>query len=119
MFRVAFILLALGSGPTLAGSKYYSASITQVFVDDARFGGCMAKVSPSPKVYLDGCKDNYVTFSCDGTHNSKSAGNTKYSAAQLALVTNTKVNIDVIDGKKISGYCFVRRIDNTQTPNPE
>lgn len=81
-------------------------------VADDRFGGCMVALSVSPSEEgLDCPTTKWVTFSCTGTHTSKSNALRMYDSAQLAFVTGRKVRVDVDDTKKHNGHCFVSRID--------
>ncbi|MCY3818984.1 MAG: hypothetical protein OXH52_06410 [Gammaproteobacteria bacterium] len=81
-------------------------------VADDRFGGCMVALSVSPSEEgLDCPMSKWVTFSCAGTHTSKSNALRMYDSAQLAFVTGRKVRVWVDDAKKHNGHCFVSRID--------
>lgn len=81
-------------------------------VADDRFGGCMVALSVSPSEEgLDCPTSKWVTFSCTGTHTSKSNALRMYDSAQLAFVTGREVRVWVDDTKKHNGHCFVSRID--------
>ena len=80
-------------------------------VADDRFGGCMVALSVSPSEEGLDCQSNWVTFSCDGTHTSKSKALRMYDSAQLAFVTGLTVKVWVDDTKKHNGHCFANRID--------
>ena len=81
-------------------------------VADERFGGCMVALSVSPSEEgLDCPTSKWVTFSCTGTHTSKSNALRMYDSAQLAFVTGRTVRVWVDDTKKENGHCFVNRID--------
>lgn len=98
----------------LSATATYTTSVTRVLTDSENYGGCMAMVSPGPEAPALGlsCLGSWVTFSCDGTFNSKSIGNSKLSAAQLGLVTGVDIIVGVDDTKKHNGYCFATRVDN-------
>ena len=96
-----------------AQSSPWTATVSDLITDSEAFGGCMAKVSPAPSAQAGvSCGTDWVSFSCDGTFNSKSQGATKFSAAQLAYVTGGNVKLVVQDQNKHNGHCFARRIDN-------
>ncbi|MEP6388491.1 MAG: hypothetical protein ABJ056_01095 [Halioglobus sp.] len=113
MLRPILALLAISFGSSaFAGNAYYSATVTKTLVDDVAYGSCMALVSPFPETKGLDCKAGWVSFSCSGDFNSKEIGYQKLEAAQLAMMTGTKVGIRVDDSKKHNGYCFAQRIDN-------
>ena len=108
----AFWILVSNSS-IAAQSSPWTATVTALITDSNAFGGCMAKVDPPPSDQGGvNCATDWVTFSCDGTFNSKSQGNSKYSAAQLAYVTGNGVKLVVQDQNKHNSHCFARRIDN-------
>ena len=81
-------------------------------VADERFGGCMVALSVSPSEEgLDCPTSKWVTFSCTGTHTSKSNALRMYDSAQLAFVTGRTVRVWVDDTKTHNGHCFANRID--------
>ena len=81
-------------------------------VADERFGGCMVALSVSPSDEgLDCPTSKWVTFSCSGTHTSKSNALRMYDSAQLAFVTGREVRVWVDDTRKHNGHCFVSRLD--------
>jgi hypothetical protein len=73
----------------------------------------MALTSPGPQSTGLACGINFVSFDCTGDFASRSQAQQKLSAAQLALVTGKQVRLVVDDSQTHNGYCFVRRIDNT------
>lgn len=96
----------------LAATDNWNATVDRILTDSENFGQCMAVTVPSAAERGLDCEAYWVTFSCDGTFNSKSVGTTKYSAAQLAYVTGGRINVTADDTKKHNGYCFAQRIDN-------
>ncbi|MDZ7781808.1 MAG: hypothetical protein U5K56_02295 [Halioglobus sp.] len=96
-----------------AATANWQAQVNQILLDDQFFGGCMAAVTPPPSEQLSAnCNTAWVTFSCDGTFNPRSTANAKLSAAQLAYVAGTPVQLTVTDSKKHNGHCFATRIQN-------
>lgn len=106
----ASVLLAV---PVQAATAEVVAEVRRTLtVADDRFGGCMVALSVSPSEEgLDCPTSKWVTFSCTGTHTSKSNALRMYDSAQLAFVTGREVRVWVDDTKKHNGHCFVSRID--------
>ena len=106
-------LLVLGAGGASAETAWISGVKVSVTLSDAgAFGNCMAHISKPVSDYISGCPGNgWVTFSCDGTYNSKDAGQRKFESAQLALALGYRVNLIVDNTKKHNGYCYAKRID--------
>jgi hypothetical protein len=102
--------------PSIAFAAGVYSKVTTILIDDVNFGGCMAALETPPSTSGLICKDPWVTFSCTGEFNSKSQAAIKVAAAQLALVTQTKLYVEIDDTKKHNGYCFARRVDNYRTP---
>lgn len=78
------------------------------------YGGCAAALSPTPGATVPGCAGRWVSFDCAGEVGSKSAGTTKFSAAQLGLVADKVVYVVVDPTTLFNGsHCYVERINNT------
>jgi hypothetical protein len=113
MWKVVLAAALLGFvGATAAGiSPVFSAKIEKVLVDKTNFGGCMAKLSVSPKDQSNvTCKDSWVSFGCTGEFWPKDVAARMLSMAQLALVTRIETELAVSDTEKYNGYCTVTRI---------
>lgn len=109
----SLMLLFFLTESSLAATAGKKVNVEAILLDDTAYGGCMAKVSPSPATYNGvSCAANYVTFSCTGEYNSKSISANKFAAAQLAYVTGNQLYIIVDDTKKHNGYCYAKRVDN-------
>ena len=106
------MIATFSSHGTLAATDNWNATVDRILTDSENFGQCMAVTTPSAADRGLDCAAYWVTFSCDGTFNSKSIGATKYSSAQLAYVTDGRINVTVDDTRKHNGYCFAQRIDN-------
>ena len=105
------VLLTMPAQATIEQVKDVEVRRT-LTVADERFGGCMVALSVSPSESgLDCPTSKWVTFSCTGTHTSKSNALRMYDSAQLAFVTGRTVLVWVDDTKKHNGHCFVDRID--------
>jgi len=110
MFLFCLVTLSV-TGGALAGTGIHRGKVTSTLTQEGVFGNCMALITPSPSQTLPSCRAGWVTFSCSGDFNSKSAGQTKFSQAQLGLVTGNGVVVVIDDTKTHNGYCFANRID--------
>ena len=109
---LGFLMLPLV--PSTAAVQSFQAKVTRTLsIADDRFGGCMVALSVAPSEEGLNCPAGrkWVTFSCTGTHTSKSSAMRMLDAAQLAFVTGKSVQVWVDDSKTHNGYCFVERID--------
>ena len=111
-----FLLMIIS--PTLWAEKgFITAHVTQILVaDEGLWGGCMAyldkKVATQSNIPLN-CPDNgWVTFSCDGTYNSKDIAYRKLDLAQKSEITGHLVSAFIDDTKKHNGYCYAWRFDS-------
>lgn len=112
LLAVGFLMLPLV--PSAAAIESFEATVTRTLsVADERFGGCMVALSVAPSDQGLDCPagQRWVTFSCSGTHTSKSSAMRMLDSAQLAFVTGRSVLVWVDDSKTHNGYCFVERID--------
>ena len=102
---------ALSSPLALAGSANICATIERVLVmANDSFGGCMALLSVDPQSVLPVCAKNWVTFSCTGTFTDPVRAYHMLDLAELALVFDKKVGLQVIDSSTHNGYCMVNSI---------
>lgn len=101
----------LAATVTHAAQDSWNASVEKTMVDGVNYGWCMAKVSPTAASRGLDCSGTWVTFSCEGRHNAKAVGNSKFDTARLALLQGSEVFLVVTDLKKHNGFCFVNRID--------
>ena len=111
---ILFSFMCVASG-SFGATAAYETKIRRVVVHDTNFGGCMAFVGRPPSDLGLDCNGNWVVLDCLGEEGSKTAGQAKFAAAQLSLVTNTKVYIQVTDDVHFNAnYCYGNRIDNIQ-----
>ena len=119
VFSITVLSCAISS--TALAASNVSLSVTSVLgllLDDrdldgdgqVDYGGCMARVTPGPESVAN-CGDGWVTFSCSGVLNSKSAGQRKYDLAQMAMVLNKGLFLKITDDQKHQGYCYGERVD--------
>lgn len=110
-------VVLLGS-PTFAASTVQSFNVTGIVLDATKYNGCLVKVSPGPETHFNACTAGFVTLGCDGAAGvAKSQAAQHLSAAQLALVSDTKVFMRVYDESPAgNAYCLADRVDNTKTP---
>ena len=108
---LGFLMLPLV--PTSAAVESFDATVMRTLaVADDRYGGCMVALSVSPADNNLNCPDSsWVTFSCNGTHTSKSSAMRMLDSAQLAFAMGKRVTVWVDDSKTHNNYCFVERID--------
>ena len=107
-FVAACALVALSSA-ALAATDRITANVERIQTQAGIYGGCMAYLNPSPGTLGLNCS-NWVTMSCDGTLQSKSAASHAMSQAQLAMVTGYYVIAQITDSQDINGICFAERI---------
>lgn len=120
--------MSIGKSVRLTGAALFAALLLQspaqattveveaevrrtLTVADDRFGGCMVLLNTSLSGEGLDCQSNWVTFSCNGTHTSKSNALRMYDSAQLAFVTGRTVKVWVDDTKKHNNHCFASRMD--------
>lgn len=94
-----------------ASAEAFETKVTQIFTNPTLFGGCGAYIENA--IQLDACsnKPRFISFDCRGDTGifSKSYAQTMYTSAQLALVTQYKVYIEVLGDVK-DGVCITRRL---------
>ena len=111
---LGFLMLPLV--PTSAAVvKVEGVTVTKTLAaTDDRYGGCMAELSVSLAAQGLRCPNpasRWVTFSCTGTHTSKSSAMRMLDSAQLAFAMGKTVDVWVDDEKSHNGHCFAERID--------
>lgn len=99
------------------------AEVRRIMVDDTRFGGCAAVISPGPETVAATCADNWVTFDCFGNFASvgstKSGARDKLAAAQLALVAGKQVIIRIDPDVTANGAtCYAVTVQNMPNDVP-
>ena len=96
-----------------------TGKIKEILVDDSRFGGCMVWVVPGPETLAldNACKSAYVSLDCAGDFGTKSSGQAKLQAAQLAYVTEQSINFYVDSTKQHNGFCVATNAQN-KAPTP-
>lgn len=126
MIRASIAVLTLiFSTSAFSAQAVWNTAITKILTDSENFGGCMALLSSTSADNGLTCTTSgqaasgYVSMDCNGTYNSKSEGQALYSAAQLALVTQTMVTIRVTSNNLFNDkYCTAVRIDNSNVAAP-
>lgn len=93
------------------------AEIRRIMIDDTRFGGCAAVVSPSPHTLAQTCAENWVTFDCfaslGAAGSTKAGARDKLQAAQLAMVTKTQAIIRIDPDVTANGAtCYAVTVQN-------
>ena len=112
MTRIIILFIAVSaSGQALSLGAWIKGTVNRTLLQEGAWGLCMANIVPGPETVLPSCAEGWVTFSCSGDFNSKSAGNLKFQSAQLAFITGKELDIAVEDTKRHNGYCFAVRVD--------
>ncbi len=106
------VLGFLAAPQAWAETAYFAAGVVRTLIDSEFYGGCMAQLDTSPSDVLEGCNPSWISFSCSGDFNPSEVGYRKLEAAQLALVTETRITAIIDNTKLHNGYCFARRLDN-------
>jgi len=105
-------VVLLGAGGVSAETVFFgNVKVIRTYSDAQTFGDCMISISKPLSSYIANCPNNYLTFSCDGTYNSKDSGQRKFESAQLAMALGYRVAFFVDNTKKHNGFCYARRID--------
>lgn len=112
--RFLIILACMASASAFGATGSVVAKVTSILTDDSNYGGCMAYLSVNPATVLPACGGSWITFDCLASlpTSTKSTNLNKYSAAQLAYVTNGNLFVSFNDAKKINGFCYAERVDN-------
>lgn len=103
---------------SLAGTAFLNAKVVRVEPTPSDiYGGCIAKldrtITNNATAYLN-CPGDWVSFSCDGTFNSKDFAWHKFQLAKEAMKEGYVVALQINDEKKQrGGYCFAERVGLT------
>ena len=111
MKKIVGTMLLISSGLAKGADGVVVASVTQVLVDDAAYGGCMVRISPSPSTELGTCGADFITLDCDGAFTTSKQSQRKLDSSNLSLVTGNRMAVYFTDTKKHNGYCLATRID--------
>jgi hypothetical protein len=94
-----------------AASAWLTTKITEVGLSGGNWGGgCRAKLTANPAVVIPGCMADWVTFSCSGEFTDNVRAYRMCDLAQLALVTDRYVAVNVTDDMTANGVCFASDI---------
>ena len=113
-FVYTLLLFAASPQVLAANVPIDNVTVTDTLIDDQYYGGCMAKISPSPSTESGDCGADFVTFACDGTFGTKSTNRIKYDAAVAAYAladSGAKLQVVLDTAKKINGFCYAARVD--------
>lgn len=110
-----FLLLlvpALLCSGAAAETAFVSGKVESTLVhNDGAFGGCMALLTSDPNQALPSCGPGWVTFSCTGEFTDSVSAYRSFDQAQLALVADKNVTVQLDDTRRHGDYCFATRID--------
>jgi hypothetical protein len=89
------------------------ANVTQIRINEGFGGNCLIRMTVNPRNLLPTCKNNWVSFSCDGTHTSKDVAYRMLEMSQMAFVLDKGVLVIVDDNplKMHDGFCLATRLD--------
>lgn len=82
--------------------------------DGSSFGGCMARVKLDVSRFLPNCRggaNSYVTFSCTGELQDQDAANRLFEVAQMGLITNREIRLEVDSNRQHNTYCLAVRAE--------
>jgi hypothetical protein len=109
----------LASEASAAVFPVKNARIVRLLTDAVNFGYCMAFLDATGRDDLasnPNCNNFAVSFNCQAApefNMSKAETSRNWAAAQLAFVSNGRIELAVDDAAKYNGqYCVARRIDN-------
>ncbi len=113
---LAVLALSFGTSEAWAQEAATTQSLTttvnRTLASESRLGGCAARLGHAIAAETGlNCPDNWVTFSCDGTHAAKSDAMRLFDSAQLAFVTGRRAVLWVDQERKANGFCFASRVD--------
>ena len=114
ILTVVVCSLSLLSTSAFSQSGALQAKVTRTLIHDKYFGKCMAHLDKMANTASNApdCPSNWVSFSCDGTYNSKDIAYRKLDIAQKTEITDGEIIISVDDTKKHNGHCYVDRIES-------
>ena len=111
MKRILVCVLMLCCPLVAVGDVAFISTVSRTLLtSDAEFGGCLVKPNASISSRLN-CPDTWVTLDCAGTlGGSKAAGQRRFDAVTLAVLTGQKVTFRINDERKINGWCAADRV---------
>ena len=123
ILTVVVCLLSLLSTSAFSQRAYIRARIRSLLIHDKDFGKCMVKLDKTldkatkikTRNYLNCQSTGWVSFSCDGTYNSKDIAYRKLDMAKYHKRTGADMIVYVDDEKKHNGYCYAYRVEEINT----
>lgn len=114
ILTVVVCSLSLLSTSAFSQTGFLQAKVTRTLIHDTLFGKCMARLDKMANTASNApdCPSVWVTFSCDGTYNSKDIAYRKLDIAQKTEITDGQMIVYVDDTKKHNGHCYVNRIES-------
>ena len=105
-------LMVLGAGVANAEMVWISGvKVNRTLSAAGNYGDCMVGINKQLSDYIANCPNSWITFSCNGTYNSKDVGQRKFESAQLALALDYQIGLYVDNTKKHNGYCYAQRME--------
>ena len=114
ILTVVVCSLSLLSTSAFSQRAYIRARIRSLLIHDKDFGKCMAHLDKMANTASNApdCPSNWVSFSCDGTYNSKDIAYRKLDIAQKTEITDGQMIVYVDDTKKHNGHCYAYRVES-------
>ena len=114
ILTVVVCSLSLLSTSAFSQIGYLRAKVKGTLVHDKDYGKCMARLDKDINTATDSpeCPTKWVSFSCEGTYNSKDIAYRKLDMAQSAEITQVDIIFSVDDTKKHDGHCFASRVES-------
>lgn len=114
ILTVVVCSLSLLSTSAFSQSGHLKVKVLGTLIHDKYFGKCMAFVGKKVNTATNSpdCPTKWVSFSCDGTYNSKDIAYRKLDIAQKTEITHGSMMIFVDDTKKHNGHCYAYRVES-------
>ena len=117
ILTVVVCSLSLLSTSAFSQTGVLRAEVERTLVHDTHFGKCMAYLKKMVNTASNSpdCPSRWVSFSCDGTYNSKDIAYRKLDIAQKTEITNGEMMITVDDTKKHNGHCYAYQVESLES----
>lgn len=114
ILTVVVCLLSLLSTSAFSQTGALKAEVIHTLVHDKYFGKCLALLDKKVDTATNSpdCPTKWVSFSCDGTYNSKDIAYRKLDIAQKTEITHGSMMVYVDDTRKHNGHCYAYRVES-------
>ncbi|MBU3004213.1 hypothetical protein [Paraglaciecola arctica] len=111
VWLLPLMLLGLTAFDAQSDTGKVTTTVSQFLITDGNYGNCMAKLDVSPRSELPQCGNHWVSFSCDGTYQSKDIAYRMLDTTQMAAVLDKEVTIHLDDSRRHNSFCLATRVD--------